>query len=307
MQSMPEQRFRTTICKSGLNPYVDVPERVARSFARFARAGRIRVEGRLNQTPIRATLIPSSQGRHRLFVNGGMRAAARVTVGETVVFSLRAKRPDAVLLPADLAAALARVKGTRTAFEKLTPSHRRELIRYIDDARTSEARRERIQKAIAHASGKQVRASGRGMRGRALWSCARCGHRFVNPNQMHSCHRHRLSEVFAGKPAHIRALFDRFRRMVESCGPVTRVVYRDRVGFMVRVRFAGAVPAVRWLDVGFWLPQRLNHPCFQRVETIYPNAHVHIVRVTEPRQLDSRLRGWIKQAYAVGCQEHLPR
>jgi hypothetical protein len=30
--------------------------------------------------------------------------------------------------------------------------------------------------------------------------------------------------------------------MVEACGPVRLVPYENKVGFMVRVRFAGAVP-----------------------------------------------------------------
>jgi len=29
---------------------------------------------------------------------------------------------------------------------------------------------------------------------------------------------------------------------------------------MVRVRFAGAVPKKRWLDIGFWLPRRILRP-----------------------------------------------
>jgi len=29
---------------------------------------------------------------------------------------------------------------------------------------------------------------------------------------------------------------------------------------MVRVRFAGAVPKKRWLDIGFWIPRRILRP-----------------------------------------------
>jgi len=105
----------------------------------------------------------------------------------------------------------------------------------------------------------------------------------------------------------VRELFERFQAMIEACGPVKRVPYRDRVGFMVRVRFAGATPRSRSLDVGFWLPKRLASPRFRKVETILANAHVHVLRVTQPEQLDGELACWLREAYAVGRHEHLRR
>jgi hypothetical protein len=58
----------------------------------------------------------------------------------------------------------------------------------------------------------------------------------------HSCARRELDDPFRGKPALIRELFDRFRATLDERGPTTIVVYRDRVAFMVKVRFTGAVP-----------------------------------------------------------------
>lgn len=290
------------------SPFVEVPPRVSHALRRFARAGRIAVVGALNGVPMRATLVPVAGGRHRLYVNGGMRAAARVGVGDTVRFDLRATRPDAITAPPDVTHALGRVAGARPAFKGLSPSHRRELLRYIDDARTPETRQRRIQWSIDHVLGRRARSEPRAMAPlatRPLWTCPRCGNQFVNRNQWHSCRRHTLSDAFRGRPAHIRALFDQFRPMVESCGPVKLVPYARSVGFMVRVRFAGAVPHARWLDIGFWLPRRLNDPRFRKVETILANVHLHALRITNTRELDARLAAWVKEAYRVGCQEHL--
>ena len=97
----------------------------------------------------------------------------------------------------------------------------------------------------------------------------------------------------------------RSHELVQRCGPAKVLPYRDKVSYMVRVRFAGAVPAPRWLDVGFWLPRRVESPRFRKIETIYPNAHVHLVRITEPSQLDGEIAAWLAEAYAVGCQRHL--
>jgi hypothetical protein len=316
---MDTARFRAIVRRLGPNPYVDVPARVSRTFAPHARAGRIAVRGTLNAAPIRATLIPARRRRHRLFVNGGMRTAAGVSVGDTVSLALWPTPPDAVPLPPDLASALRREPGARAAFGALSAPHRLQLLRHINDPRTPATRRRRISDVIAHALARRTPASGRrapasaheappralALRRRPLWTCPRCGAEFVNRNQWHSCRRHRLADLFAGKPARIRELFDRFRALVEGCGPAKTVVYKDRVGFMVRVRFAAAVPRSSWLDVGFWLPRRIEDPRLRRVETLGPRAHVHVLRLTRPEQLDGRLAKWIAEAYAVGRQEHL--
>lgn len=76
------QSFRAVILKAGTNPYVEVPPEVSRAFAGWAHAGRVAVSGRLNTTPLRATLVPAGGGRHRLFVNSGLRAAADVGPGD---------------------------------------------------------------------------------------------------------------------------------------------------------------------------------------------------------------------------------
>ena len=303
MPEAPEREFRATIVKQGPNPCVDVPERVSRAFRSWARSGRIHVEGKLNDTPIRGTLIPTATGRHRFFVNGGMRSAAGVAAGESVSFVLRAVSPDHVTIPADILEML-RKKGADSAFKALTPSHRRELLRYIDDARTRQTRIKRTSRMIDTILEKRPPAKRRRLR-RPLWVCPECGNEFVNKNQYHSCERYSLAEPFAGKSEGIRKLFDRFLGMAEECGPVKVLPSRDSVVLMVRVRFARAAPKSRWLDVGFWLPRRCEDSRFHRVETISPNAHVHVLRVTSIEQLDVQVAEWLREAYSVGCQEHL--
>jgi hypothetical protein len=297
------QRFRATIAKHGVNAFVDVPARISGAFAGHARAGRITVEGTLNGAPFRATLVPTRGGPHRLFVNGGMRSAAGVGVGDVVSIGVQATAPEAVRPPRDVAGALRRA-GVLEAFNRLPPSHRRELLRYVADARTPETRARYIRRCIDHVRGTPV-PSGSRRPSPALWTCPACGHQFVNRNQWHSCARVDLDEPFRGRPARIRELFDRLRATVESMGPVTLVPYRHRVAFMVRVRFAGAVPRSRWLEVGLWLTRRLDDPRFRKVETIAPNVHLHLLRIEDASQIDAQVAGWLREAYAVGCQEHL--
>jgi hypothetical protein len=303
------QRFQATIQKTGVNFFLAVPKRVSSTMKSFARSGRIRVAGQLNQTPIQGTLIPLAGGRHRLFVNVGTRSAAKVGLGDVVSIELRPTKANEVVVPEDLVEGLQRVPGALAAYNAQPVSRRRELIRYVDDARTPQSRERRITKTVDHILGKEASPAKRfaAVRERPLWTCPKCGNQFVNKNGFHSCRRWSLDEAFRGRPAFVRELFQHFREVIETCGPVRMVPYRDRVGFMVRVRFAGAAPKRDCLEIGFWLPRRIASERFHKVETIYPNAHIHVLRISQPGELDSEVVGWIKEAYAVGCQEHLLR
>jgi hypothetical protein len=288
-----------------VNAVVEVPAAVSKAFAAWARSGRIAVEGRLNQAALRTTLMPVGGGGHRLYLNGGLRTAAGVDVGDEVLLTLRPTQPDEVVAAADVVEAFD-AAGVRATFEGLAPSHRREWIRYIDDARSAPARAARLAFVATRLAGdRPPRASDHAARRRKLWTCPECGNEFVNRNQYHSCATHTVDEVLTRMSGHVRALFDCVRTMVEANGPVKIVAYRDRVAFMVRVRFAGVTPRARWLDLSLWLPERVESSRWHRVETLTPNATVHVLRVTDGAQLDEEVAGWVARAYAVGRQDHL--
>lgn len=78
------------------------------------------------------------------------------------------------------------------------------------------------------------------MRGsRPLWTCPRCGHRFVTRNIWHSCGRYRIADHFVVAQPVVRKLFNGVKALVRECGPVTVYAQKTRIVFMVRVRFAG--------------------------------------------------------------------
>jgi hypothetical protein len=309
-------RFSAEIQTTGVNPYVEVPKRVTDALAAAAAAGeipravagRIRVAGTMSAgargVPVAANLVPVKGRGHRLYVNGGMRAAAGVGVGDTVSFTLRAEADGEVTLPPDLAAALS-AGAARTAFQGLTAAHRRELLRYVDDARSPDTRAKRVAATVAQVVGGTTDGVHKGRLDRPLWTCPRCGNSFVTRNLKHSCARHELDDAFAGKPSQIRVYFERLRTTVEALGPVTLVAYRDRIAFMGLVRFAAAVPRQRWLDVELWLARRVDSPRMHKIETLTPRAHIHTVRIAEAHQIDAELAGWLAEAYTIGQRQHL--
>ena len=142
---------------------------------------------------------------------------------------------------------------------------------------------------------------------RPLWSCPRCRRRFANRNQSHACGRHDLEHHFRGKDPAIRALYRAVRAAIAECGPVTILPEKTRIAFQVRMSFAQVTPRTRWLDGHVVLARRLPHPRFRRIDTISPRNHVHVFRLVSAGEIDDDFRAWLREAYDVGAQRHLPK
>jgi len=138
-----------------------------------------------------------------------------------------------------------------------------------------------------------------------LWTCPKCGHRFVTPNMWHSCSRHSLDDHFKGKAPILRKIFDRYLALAKKCGPVTVYTQKTRIIFQMRVRFAGAVVKKNWIEGGVWLKRKVEYPRFFRIESPTPRDHIHRFRLTKLEDIDNELLEFLREAYAVGCQEHL--
>ncbi len=126
---------------------MDVPKRVSQAFGH---RGYIPVEGTLNGHPIRATLVPTGGGRHRLFVNGDMRKRANVDVGDRVQIVLEVDtRPRIIPMPENFALALNRNTKAKAAFEQLPPSRQKEILTYLNWVKRPEALKRNIVKTIS--------------------------------------------------------------------------------------------------------------------------------------------------------------
>lgn len=140
---------------------------------------------------------------------------------------------------------------------------------------------------------------------RPLWTCEKCGRTFANRNQPHACGRYCLGDHFEGRPAEVRALFDAFLAALEEIGPVTVLPQKTRIAFHVRMSFAQVTPRRDGLDGHLILARRIEDPRFLEVQTFSPRNHLHRFRITNIEEIDSRMRAWMREAYAVGEQRHL--
>ena len=138
-----------------------------------------------------------------------------------------------------------------------------------------------------------------------MWRCERCGRRFANRNQTHSCGRYDLQHHFDGKAPAIRALFDAVVDAIRDIGPVTVLPEKRRIAFQVRMSFAQVTPRRAWLDGHVVLARRRDSPRFRNIQTISARNHVHVFRIEKLEDIDAEFREWLAEAYAVGEQKHL--
>src|SRR5690349_22273661 len=96
------------------------------------------------------------RGRYLLGLSTANRQAAGVATGEQVKVDVELDtEPRAVAEPADFARALDADPAARAAYDRLSPSRKRQHVLAIDRAKKAETRQRRIETALAELRGQQ--------------------------------------------------------------------------------------------------------------------------------------------------------
>lgn len=149
----------------GVNPYLEVP---ATLVARLApkRGGPIPVRFRVNGGPVRRLCVmPARGGAAYLYLNGEVRRAARVDVGDTVVVEMSIDREyrggPAHPMPRELLRYLSGHPAAQAAWNALVPSLQKEVVRYLAHLRGEAARERNVALTIRVLEGDELRFLGR--------------------------------------------------------------------------------------------------------------------------------------------------
>ena len=140
--------FRARIYKVGINAVVEVPKKITDRME--PRRGYIPVKGYIDDFAFEQTLVPVKDKPYRLYVNGLMLKGSARKVGDTSRFTIEqteSKRKDEKM-PASLKRKLIENK-LLPAFENLVPSRQKEILRYLNYLKTSEAKTRNIDKVIS--------------------------------------------------------------------------------------------------------------------------------------------------------------
>jgi hypothetical protein len=115
----------------------------------FRTRARVAVKATLNGLAFRTSIFPDGQGSHFMMVNKAMQAGAGVKSGDSVKVVLeKDAAPRVIKTPRYLRAALSKDRKAEERFEKLSYSHKKEYLDWIESAKREETRARRIEKML---------------------------------------------------------------------------------------------------------------------------------------------------------------
>ncbi len=95
------------------------------------------------------TTVAPMRGRYMVPLSAEHRTAAGVAAGDAVTVGIEPdSQPREVAVPADLAAALAADDTARAFFDQLAYTHRKEWVRWIEEAKRPETRTTRLTTTV---------------------------------------------------------------------------------------------------------------------------------------------------------------
>ena len=157
---MPKKHtFTATIIDAGGGgAFVEVPFDVEAAFS----SKRPKVKALIEGVPYRGTLVRMGSENHILIILKSIREQIGKTFGDEIKVSVEADVEERVAtVPAELKRVFKSDKEAKSAFEKLSYSHQKEYVKWIEEAKKAETRARRVEQAIQLLKEKQkVRQTG---------------------------------------------------------------------------------------------------------------------------------------------------
>ena len=156
--------FRSRIEIRNANPFIHVSARRARAVKpdwRRPLPVLIRINGHPAKTPWRINMMPVGNGDFYLYLHGDVRRASNTKVGDTVrveiEFDGAYRGGPASAMPSWFRVPLSRNAAAKRAWGALTPSRKKEIIRYFARLKSAEARERNVARALRALSGVKER------------------------------------------------------------------------------------------------------------------------------------------------------
>jgi hypothetical protein len=144
---MPKkQTFTATIQNAGGGgAYVEVPFDVEEAFG----SKRPKVKAMIEGIPYRSTLMRMGTECHILGILKEIRGQIGKTFGDEVTVTIEPDTEARVIeIPKDLMKELKKDKEAKAFFDKLSYTHQKEYVRWVEEAKKEETRQNRILKTI---------------------------------------------------------------------------------------------------------------------------------------------------------------
>lgn len=125
--------------------FIELPDEIATALGAKAR---LRVHGTLNGIPFQTALAKYRDTGYVFPMKKSLREEVGVDVGDTVIVAIEQNLESRPALPDEVAAALAAHPAAKRAWDRLPPSHQREHLTHINEAKQAETRTRRIAKMV---------------------------------------------------------------------------------------------------------------------------------------------------------------
>ena len=143
--------FAAKIQKIWIMRCIDVPRNISKAVRKEAggTARHIPVHGWIDGLAFENTLVPRGGGNYRFHLHSKIWRKLQIDAGAAVEVTmlLDRERREAVV-PPDLAAELANTPRALAAFNAVSASLRRHIVRWVDAAKQSKTRDKRIQQTV---------------------------------------------------------------------------------------------------------------------------------------------------------------
>jgi hypothetical protein len=156
-------RFGGVVKIRGINPYIHVDAKIARRLKKDWRKPlpvSVRINGQPKK-PWRINMMPAGDGSFYLYLQNAIRKSAGTKVGDRVAvalcFDAAYRSGPAHPLPAWFRTALAKNLGAKEAWNALTPSRKKEILRYFAALKSPEAKARNLSRAMGALSGGEAR------------------------------------------------------------------------------------------------------------------------------------------------------
>jgi hypothetical protein len=141
-----KQTFTATIQNAGGGgAFVEVPFDVEQKLG----SKRPKVKALIEGIPYRGLLVRMGGPNHILIILEGIREQIGKTFGDAVTITVEPDtEPRKIEIPKDLMKELKKDKEAKTFFDKLSYTHQKEYVRWVEEAKKEETRQNRIVKTI---------------------------------------------------------------------------------------------------------------------------------------------------------------
>jgi Bacteriocin-protection, YdeI or OmpD-Associated/Domain of unknown function (DUF1905) len=143
---MTKKSFTATIQNAGGGgAFVEIPFDVEKEFG----SKRPKVKAMIEGVSYRGTLVRMGSEHHMLLILKGIREQIGKTFGDEIKVVVEPDaEPRLIEIPKDLSKEFKKDKQAKAIFDKLSYTHRREYVRWIEEAKRAETRQNRINKTI---------------------------------------------------------------------------------------------------------------------------------------------------------------